>query len=679
MITGTNPPHRMKAFESFSAVPRLLLASLLFSASGATAAVDRSEWRLSQPLDVAAPGLIKVALPAGTLGVLRPEAADLRLLDPAAAEVACFLERPLRFAAEAPVRRVGSFQATLKPRATVLLLETGVASPIAGLALEGGSGSFLKAARIEGSADGETWQVVADGVPLYQRYQGETRLRTTFAPHAWKWLRVTLDDTRTGPVPFTDARLQVVTSGNLPGAERKPVRIVSREELPGESRLTLDLGSANLDLASLLVASDEGLFTRAASLRVRALERSGWTERVVSRGLLFRDLGADGAATREPTWLEIGESVPSREAVLVIQNGGSPPLPISGVSMELPPVRLVFYARQAGRHELLAGNPGATAPRYDLVAFAEQFKTAEPRSATFGPLAANPGFQPPAVMPDPFGFGAGLDVAAWRHRKAVPVARDGAQQLELDLEVLAHARPDLADLRLVSEGRQRPFIREAGEGWRTVPVVSAAADDPKQPAVSIWRLKLPLAGVPFVSLTADSSSTLFEREVTVSETVSDSRGEKSRRVLGEARWRRTPGGTVRPFTLAHDSGPTTDTLWLEIRNGDNAPIQLGKVALAYPATRLRFLAPQSPPTWLYYGNRNAVAPDYDLELVAARLLVAETATVIPGAEESMKGVAWSGLSLSSHGVWLFWAALGGVVAALLLVLRRMLPAPPSDL
>ena len=112
-----------------------------------SAAVNRAEWRQSQPLEVTAPGLIKVALPAETLGALRPEAADLRLLDPAGAEVGWFLERPLRFAPEALVRRTKSFQVTLKPRATVLLLETGTTLPVAGLALEGGSGPFLKAAR----------------------------------------------------------------------------------------------------------------------------------------------------------------------------------------------------------------------------------------------------------------------------------------------------------------------------------------------------------------------------------------------------------------------------------------------------------------------------------------------------------------------------------------------------
>ena len=211
---------------------------------------------------------------------------------------------------------------------------------------------------------------------------------------------------------------------------------------------------------------------------------------------------------------------------------------------------------------------------------------------------------------------------------------------------------------------------------RMAGVEPAAADDPKQPALSRWQLKLPQAGLPVVSLTAESPSALFEREVTLSETVTDSRGEMYRRELGSARWRRTPGDVVRSLSFTLGSRPITDTLVLEIRNGDNAPIQLGKIALAYPATRLRFLAPASPATWLYYGNEKAGAPDYDLQLVAARLLVAETGTATAGGEEILKGGGRDGLglTLAGRGVWAFWAALGVVVLALLLVLRRMLPA-----
>ena len=39
-MAGTNPPHRMRTSESFGAVLRLLFASLILSAPGATAAVE---------------------------------------------------------------------------------------------------------------------------------------------------------------------------------------------------------------------------------------------------------------------------------------------------------------------------------------------------------------------------------------------------------------------------------------------------------------------------------------------------------------------------------------------------------------------------------------------------------------------------------------------------------------
>src|SRR4051812_28335139 len=37
--------------------------------------------------------------------------------------------------------------------------------------------------------------------------------------------------------------------------------------------------------------------------------------------------------------------------------------------------------------------------------------------------------------------GAAIDISRWRFRKAVAIPRAGVQQLELDLDVLAHAQP----------------------------------------------------------------------------------------------------------------------------------------------------------------------------------------------------------------------------------------------
>lgn len=651
---------------------RVLALALLAGFQG-VAAIKRSEWRLNQTVEIAAAGLVKTALPAETLGALRAEAPDLRLLDTAGAEVGWFLERPLRFTPDVPVRRVKSFQTTLQPRVTVLTMETGVSLPIGGLALESGTGSFLKAARIEGSSDGRIWDVLAAGVPFYQNYQGQTRLQTTFSPQSWSWLRVSLDDARSVPVPFTDARLQVITVGDVLDVENRTLPVLSRDELPRETRLTLDLGSANLDLAAIRVGSSDGPFTRAISLRVPSLDQGEWGERILARGFLHRDLTPEGGPAPAPARFELAASCPVRRPVLVIENGDSPPVSITGITAEVTPVQLVFFAQKPGRYRLLAGNRVCRSPQYDLAAFSEQIRGVAPQAASFGALVANPEYRALAAEMDPFIQGAALDPTGWNYRKLVTVSQAGPQVLELDFDVFMHARPDFADLRLVSGGNQRSFVREANAGIRTVPVEPVSANDSKRPAFSRWRLKLSHAGLPLLALTVESSTALFDRAARLFETVSDGRSESWRHELGEVQWRRTPGETPGRLALSLSARPMTDTLWLEIRDGDNGPIEIGKAAFTYPATRLHFLSRPTPPIWLYYGNPHAAAPQYDLQLVADRLLTADGSPCNLGTEESGNTAGWRALTLGGRGIWLFWTALGVVVVTLLLVLRRLLP------
>lgn len=659
----------MKPIEQVAVLVR---AMLLVTGLVLRAEVHRSEWRQTQRLEVATPGLIKIPVPLETLGVLRSEAADLRLLDPVGGEVGWYLERPLQFVAESAIQPAKSSKVTLGRRSTELLLETGTTLPIAGLTLETGTGSFLKAVRVEGSRDGSEWEAIADRLPVYQNYQGETRRELVLPARSWTWMRVTVDDSRSDPVLLTGARLHRVTQTARTGVEKRVARIVSREELPGESRLTLDLGTAHLDVVAIEVMSPDGVFTRPASIRSRDLEKNAWVERTMARGLLYRELG--GAVGATPTRLEVGAASPSREVVLVIQNGDNPPLKIQSVAMEVMPVQLVFWARQAGRFEMLVENPLCAAPRYDLGAFAEQIKTAEPGTAVLGPLMANPDYQPPAVLPLPFALGAALEVAEWRFRKKLPVTRDGAQQIELDPAVVAGARPDLGDLRLVSEGRQRPFVVEPMAGLRFVPLQVTSADEPSRPAFSRWKLALPRVGFPMHSIEVKSTSDLFERDVTLFEDEVDSRGIVGRRILGEGHWQRTPGEAVASLLMKVRARPNGGVVWMEIRNGDNAPILVSEVRASYPVTRIRFLAPVAPATWLYYGNPQATPPDYDLRMVASRLMVADSAVVVPGDEEGLGGGVWRERVFSEGGRWLFWAALGCVVVGLLWIMRRLVPA-----
>jgi len=641
-----------------------------------TAAVQVPEWQYVQPVRVTGTGLVKASLPPETLNALRPGAADLRLLDPSGAEVAWILQRPPTPEPTPPTRAPRSFQVALQPQATVLILETGSDQPVVGLQVAAGAGTFIKAARVDGSADGRSWRPIATGLPLYQNYQGETRLQLPLPPGVWNWLRVTLDDVRTPPVPISGVTLHGASSSPLIILETNEVPVLSREELAGETRLRLDLGSAHRDAVALELFSPEGYFTRRASLFVREWNRGEWRDQEVARDLVHRE-APPGTAPEVPARFEIHRALPSREVLWVLENGDSPPLQISRVALVAVPVELVFWAREPGVHQLLAGNQECPAPSYDLGAFSDPLRSVHSQGASFGELATNAAYRPPAVAPDPFALAGPLDVSGWQYRQGLSVTQAGPQVLELGLEAMSHARPDLGDLRLMSGGRQRPYILEPRAILRTVPLQPMAADDPDRPTMSRWSLPLPLAGTPLSALQLDSATPLFDRGIEVVEILPNPRGGADRRVLGTARWMRTPGGAGRPVSIPLHPRPESATLWLEVQNGDNAPLSLTGVTAQYPAARLHFLAPVTPPTELYYGHPTAAAPVYDLHLVAPRLLNAASLPVTTGGEVLTGGRAETGRSpWASRGIWIFWMALSAVVAGLLFVLRRLLPAAP---
>ena len=252
--------------------------------------------------------------------------------------------------------------------------------------------------------------------------------------------------------------------------------------------------------------------------------------------------------------------------------------------------------------------------------------------------------------------------------------RPGAQQLELDLDVLAHARPDIGDVRLIRDGRQVPYLIERTSITRALSPVAETISDPKQPRLSKWKLTLPQRGLPVTRLECRSRSGLFQRSILVWEEVQDDRGGKYRRELGRAEWQRTGGSKEVMLVVGFSGTPRTDMLFLETDNSDNPAIELDQFRLSYPVTRLVFKS-SDPPT-LYYGHPAAFAPRYDLSLVAGRLLAANKASATLGAEETLKQAAWTeGGPLTGWRGWAFWGVLGLVTAGLLFVIIRFLPAP----
>ncbi len=628
--------------------------------------------RFRQDMLVAQSGLVKVELPVETLDAARGDLADLRLLDPAGAERPFVLERSERPAFR--TLRPASLSGSIEDAGTVFVLETGTSDEITALMIDAGQQRFLTRALVEASDDGQSWRVLGRNRPVYNRGGDVSQFTVDVPPGVYPHLRLTLDRLGGAHLALRSVSL-LARIAEAEDPRMVAVRIAAREESPGETRLTLALPGANLPLATLDIATPEPVFNRPIRLVYRAFSDDVIQEVNLLQTSIARRGPAGGAVP-----LTVERTAPQRELILIIENGDSPPLSVSAVSARCRPVFALFYATDAGRYALTCGNARAVAPHYDVGVLAESSPPAHPTRVTPGPLRANPAFQPEEILPEIPTLGTALEITPWAYRKSVRLAGAGVQQLELDPAVLARAQPGLADLRLMSGGRQVPYVVERTSLSRALAAGLTPAPDPPQPRLSRWRLALPQPRLPLNRLTAAVSTPLFRRDLRLLEDVEDARGPVSRRWLGQASWSQTPDHRTAVFVLALNQTPETDTLWLETDDGDNPPITLADVRVYYGVTRLLFKATAEAPVFLYYGNRQAAAPRYDLSLVGAQLLAADKAGAEPGDEQALPGASFADtIALAGRSGALFWGMLALVVIVLLVVIARLLPkAPPAD-
>lgn len=646
----------------------------LVSACGSSgqAAPLPAEWQHEQRFETPAPGLLKLSLPTATLDAARAGLEDLRLYDDAGREVPYLIERPKP--AGKVVQKAKSFQVAVNATTTVLTLETGLAQPLDGVTLETPAGAFIKAVRIEGSADGQRWQTLARGQPIFRQPGGVSQLHFAVPATIWPWLRLTVDDQRSQPIPFTGARVHAAAVEPAP-AEAVSATITGRDENPGQTRLTLSLGAANLDVAAIEVDTAEPLFTRQVTLAVPQVEDGTIREQPLAHGVIYR-VAVEGQPVSSSMTVPLESLVCSRELFLLIENKDSPPLPITAVRAERRPVYMVFMARSAGPYHLLAGNSRCAAPSYDLAALGANLKTVALSPLKFSPLADSPNYRPSEVLAGIQEGGTALDVSAWKFRKAVKLNRPGAQRIELDLDMLSHAQPGFGDLRLVCAGKQLPYILEPTSISRALPPTVTTASDKKDPHISRWIIKLSRPGLPITGLNCGAITPLFQRDVTLYEELSDDHGEKYRRSLGGASWVQKPGQISKRFTLTLASPPNSDTLVLETHNGDNPPIELEKFQTFYPATRILFKTQPTDALLLYYANPQAASPRYDLSLVAGQLLAADQSEAALGSEQQLK-TSWGEGRRPGAGGIVFWGILAVVVVVLLIIISRLLPQTSS--
>ncbi len=647
----------------------LLIAAFLSAES--LRAMTPNEWRFSQAINVPASGLVRVNVSPETLDAARPDLADVRIADGAGHEVPYLIDRPMPRRESA--LRSQELRTALEPTATRITLTTGTRSVLKGVTFETPPGAeFIKAVGVEGSHDGATWLQLATDKPIFRMAGGTANPSVSFPEGVWEFLRLTIDDRRTAAVPFTGVLLQVAET-KAP-AEPFPLTIKTRDESFGVTRLSVDLGAMNLTVASLGIETTDPLFVRPVTIAVPELANDNISEQALCSGSVYR-VDFNGKVESQVE-IPIDRQIHGRELIVFIDNGDSPPLVINAVHGSRRVTNLLFFARETGPYQLLSGNSQCAAPRYDLSELDNQLKSVQAIEGRPGPLTPNADYKQPdnlAALPL---TGAKIDVAAWKFRKSIQLSKPGAQQIELDSDVLARAAPDQRDLRIVVDDRQLGFLSERPSISRSLPLASASANDLKKPGLSRWSLNLPQAGIPITRITCAVDSALFQREMRLWEEAADDRGDKFPRDLGHATWKKVPGETSHEFTIHLDAAPRSSTLFLETDNGDNPAIKLHDFHGHYPVSRVVFKTEPdfTQPIWIYYGNPDAAPPHYDVALVADQLFRAERAPATLGRQQNMDSKTERIIqTLSGSGLYIFWGVLGLVVAALLLLISRLLP------
>ena len=630
-------------------------------------------WKHVQTLRVNRTGLVRASIPLESLASARPRLEDLRLFDAQGREVPYLIERPVT-----PRQRMAAalgFVARLQSENTVLEFETGVTQSVAAVRLQSPAPEFLKSVRVEGSFDRRNWNVLTESQALFRQRGGVERLTIDFVAAHWRFLRLTLDDRRSSPVPFTGAEVQVEAEAPVP-VEPLNITLEKRTEEAGETRLQLRAAGANITLAGLTFATPEPLFMRSITLSHSRYADDEVQSVVFSRDTIFRTGTGDEAKSERLTVASDVELL-STDILVTILNEDNPPLQVTQVSAARRPVYLVWQCSAAGEVHLLSGNPECDAPRYELASMKANLRGATLVGGEAGPIQLNPAhrpFDPLAAIPTE---GASLDVSEWEFRKPVIVEEEGLQELELDLEVLSAAAPSLGDLRLMRYGKQVPYVMERPSGSRTLMPKVTRADDPARPTVTRWAIELPEVSLPLVRLTARTPAAYFERGVRLLEERQDERGSVQMANLGSASWTRKDERASVPLTLSIHSRPKSARLFLEIENGDNPPIPLTQLEFVYTPARLLFKSAAGADLFLYYGQFQAAAPRYDISAALPRILSARRIKASFGPEEVLKPGRERGVLHHESG-WLFWSVLIVVVVGLLVIIARLLPKTAQD-
>lgn len=234
-----------------------------------------------------------------------------------------------------------------------------------------------------------------------------------------------------------------------------------------------------------------------------------------------------------------------------------------------------------------------------------------------GPARADdPGAEPIPVQPaaeiDPAPFTQAL-------RLTVPASPSGVTRVLLGPAVLAAARADLGDVRVIDASRRQwPYVVRR-EGKREAIALAVSVTRPER-GRSRHRLALEVGPAPIDALALRVDRAFYDRPYRLLAELADAPAPRAPVTLTAGRLARAAGA---PEVAVIGFEPSrVAELALVIEDGDEAPLPITSAEAALWLPELRLVAPPGAYT-LLTGDRRAAPPRYEIARLRDRVLSAD--------------------------------------------------------
>lgn len=571
-------------------------------------------WRLfPQEADVtAAPGLVRLPIPEDVLRACRGDLSDIRLFDANNKEIAYVVDSgemlvEKKESVRLEVKKVSRTAEAREGAATLYHEAFDTTAPPDGewtLVFDTDASEIVRTLKITGVDKDDVAQPLAAGVSLFRlpHMQAE-RLSVPITVKGLRRLVISLDGEAAG---YMQPRMTAQRRALYGGTDLLRVPLVKTNEIDqGKRTIATFARPVGLVPSALALSTDTPLFDR----RVRVLDGEP-----IGSARLFRITNVDY------TELRVGR--PHSDALRVeIDNEDSPKLEALAITALVRQPVLAFNA-PPGAITLRFGGGRVERPSYDVVSLLQRPSTALPllstKLATLSARRANASFNPKPALAFAMRPGAPVDVAHFTHRCVLPLtpSPDGLASVVLPAAIVAVARPDLGDVRIVDKKAQQwPYLAERTPMPEMRPLLLALLHEEHTSKIT---LRDEFAPMRIDRLELDVSAPYVDRAAKI---------WSGDRVIKELRLTRKKDEEG-PIVI--DLEPiAANALTLEVQNGDDAPLAIEDARARHLRKKIFVTAPAGDYV-LLTGNADLQAPSYELEAARDTVLAVTASDSEPG-------------------------------------------------